>query len=292
LIPTKWYWRPLSAAELIFSTYGWSWIFPFVFGFRFPAIRALAVWGILPVFLFWAFIISYDLRGLYLAMPWIAIVWSAGCFSLYEMARKRPALFPLAGLWLVAFLIELKDKLGALFQSTTKFSIKVFLLSVLFLLMIELMVIAYYFAQKRFAHKTVALSLAAILSLVTTIWCIQFSSDETTQELIDKSITGQRAIGYPELNLYLLKRFSEDGGSGYFATANQLPGFIPGLQDRFKLAQCDDFSFLSDPEIRYYLHMSYCPPIAREELEKRLGEGKIELLRENQDHNDFYEIHR
>ena len=292
LIPTKWYLRPFSAAELIFSTYGWSWLIPFVFGFRLSAIRVLAVWGILPVFLFWAFFISYDLRGLYLAMPWIAIVWSAGCFSLYEIARTRRLHLALVGLWLIAFLFEVKGKLGDLFQSATEFSIYVFFLSALFLLLIQLIALAYFLAPKKNFHGKIALALVSILSLVTTIWCIRFSSDVTSQELINKSITDQRAIGSPELNQYLLKRFSGDGGSGYFASANQLTGFIPGLQERFQVAQCDEFTFLSDPAIRYYLHMTYCPPIAREELERRLGGGYIALLRENQDHNDFYEIHR
>jgi hypothetical protein len=228
LIQTEWYERPFSAAKLFFKTYGWFWLLPFVMGFRYPAIRVLALWGILPVFLFWAILVSYDMRGFYLAMPWIAIVLSAGCYRLYELARSKPLPLP---------------------------------------------------------------AVVVVLSLAATISAIRLSLPEVTQKLVNKSIAYQQGIGSPELNKYLLKLYSEDGGSGYMATSYQFAGFIPGLQERFKLAQCGDLTFLTMLPVRYYLHAPYCSLVQRDDFERNVGNANFKKLMELEGFV-LYEIYR
>lgn len=291
LIPVAWYMRPLSAAGLFFETYGWAWLLPLAVSLRYSVIRAMALWGVLPVFLFWAFLVSYDLRGFYLAMPWMAIMLSAGCYGLYELARTKPLLITIMGAWLIVLGAELWGKLACLTFSTEAPPAGVLIFHALLPLLVWAGVGAHKFAVRAGGEKKVALLLVVTLCLVVTIGGIRLSSPGVTQGLIDKSIADLQEIRFPGLNKFLLRMFSEDRNSGYMATSYQFAAFIPGLKERTKVVGCGDFSFLSMPQqAKYYLHVPWCGLEARIEFEKKLEPENFRLILEVDEHA-LYEIH-
>ncbi len=276
LVSASWFMRPILGTKLLFSTIGWAWIPAFVSGLFNPHARRLALWALLPIFMFWAFFVSYDLRSLFLAFSWIAIILAVGCIKLCNIAYSNPKYAPIIFFWGIVLFIEIIYKSPALASSFFEFSASYekIPIQLILTLLFGLVVVFYSFSLLKTLAlgRAVKFTLAMALILLAAVCGIYADKEFTPEKLVANSIAQQQAIGYSKLNKFLLEYFLEnEGGREYVATSYQFIGFIPGLQQHFKLAQCKDFSFLSIDAVQYYLYTPLCPVSDREQFEKVMG---------------------
>ena len=283
LIPGDWLMRPVNGLQMFFGAIGWAWLPAFIAGLFIPFSRRLALWGVLPIFLFWAFFVSYDLRALFITFSWISLILAVGCFKLFGLMYSRPRLAPFIVIWLGLLSITIINKSPVMVTSMINFAMVYDQISIQFILICLFSVLAIFsgiYGATLIRVRNVLISAILILCIVITVY-YTFSRGKTEQ-LINNSIAKQQEIGYPKLNKSLLEYFPQHvGNNEYVATSYQLMGFIPGLQEHFKLAQCEDLSFLSMDAVKFYLYMTSCPISVRERFEKIMGD-KAQKIKEGQ----------
>lgn len=279
IIPGSFLMRPVNAVALLFSEIGWMWLPALIFGLLHPRSRTLAYWAILPIFTFWAFFASWDLRALFLAFPWIAIVLAAGCLRLYEAAISSKAVYKyLIFCWVLLLLSEIFSKLPSLVASWANLCVQYEQIPIQFVLVYLFGVVIFLLGVKTFSSKELASSTTKHQFLIPLAAMAIFSGyylnkTVTESRLIDTSIAQEQEIGHSKINRFLVEFFSKnEGANQYMATSEQYIGMIPTLQNHFRhIPDCEDFSFLSDNSIKYYLYISECPVSARNRFEQVLG---------------------
>lgn len=84
-LKAAWYLRPYEGAKMIIAQVGWWPAAFFVMGAWIRPFRVLLV-PFTTIYLAWAFIVSYDPRNLYVALPLIAFLIAAGIISTIKLA--------------------------------------------------------------------------------------------------------------------------------------------------------------------------------------------------------------
>ena len=289
LIPGAFLMRPIRGAAMFFDAVGWLWAAPFAIGLLNPIARRIAAWGVLPLFAIWAFTVSYDLRGLFITLPWIALVMAAGCVigARWTMQSK---LFGAAALaWTAALGWQTVAKAPTMMLQIADGIPLNFLYGVMMILVICVLARIAFSGIGSQPRIVVGCLLGAVAGLV--LLTAHFSSQAVSSRLRAESLAQQQRLGDPELNGFLLEFFANRPWSpGDIATSHQYLGFVPGLKDHYRYAPCKyDAALFGDPSIRYYLTSFACPyPDTSDTISRLPGARKVRAGATY----EFYELNR
>jgi hypothetical protein len=261
LISGHWLMRPINGFVMLFDQIGWPWFLAFFVGLMQPALRRLAIIGIFPIFIFWAFTVSYDLRALFVVFPWISLILAAGCIKLQQYIHSNPNLSVPIKFWFALLFVEAIFKLPSIKYGISSEPFTYLLRSSVVASVLLALWFAYIHIRK--TRNGINISILTIVLLVCGLLPF-LSSEEITRKLVTRSITQQKNLGVPEMNKYLLGYFSDNPGSvGDLATAWLYIRHVPGLKTHYRWHGCkEDFSKLMNPQVHYILITTFCNDFA------------------------------
>ncbi|WP_167631294.1 hypothetical protein [Mariprofundus ferrooxydans] len=267
-ISVVWYLRPLHAVQMFFDGYGWVWFPVLALGLRNPLARKLAILVVLPVFMLWAFVVSYDLRSLSLALPSVAFIFATGCYEFWGIARNYIAGRFAFVAWLALLLASNFMDIPTLMAWPNSVPKKFFV--VIFIALISAGMLFWFCQKWRVSQRAIILLTISVMIIFITGMSFILPTG-INEKIIARSIYLQQKIGSSDVNDYLLKYFSDHNYSETLASNYLFLGFIPGLKERYMYANCG----VMNPAVRYYLWSPDCTDKEMTNFENKVGAGNF-----------------
>jgi hypothetical protein len=266
LIPSPYWLRPLTAlreySDIRLSAL-WGALLVLALAGR-ADIRRLFAFFLLPQYLFWAVLVSYDLRSAYSYLPWLAMASASGLVMLLDASKCHRLLkLPVWGLLIYLAVFSMR------YVDLTQQWRKTLLLTVLSLA-------AWYWGPRwknvlatngRFGGKA-ALSVG-VLFLAAPVLVPESRLLNTNTRLRIQS----NNMGFNQLLFDTMKNESRwMMGSDW-----QMPLNLPGFERRFTPCGCDVGAVLQS-KIKYYIYATaFCHGSARQDIENALQRKHIDF---------------
>ncbi|WP_028535925.1 hypothetical protein [Paludibacterium yongneupense] len=261
LIPSPYWLRPLTALRE-FSDIRLSALWALLLGVALAGrsdIRRLFVFFLLPQYLFWAVLVSYDLRSGYTFLPWVAMGAASGLVVLLD-ASRRHWLFrlPVWGLLIYLAVFALR------YVDVTKHKGKTLLLTALVLVGWRMLSRR---APLRLGRRG---ALAGVLVLLLAPLLVP---DGRLLDLNTRLRIQSNNMGFNQLLYDTMKNESHwMMGSDW-----QMPLNLPTFERRFTPCGCDVGAVLQY-KIKYYIYASaFCKGSARQDIENALRRKHIDF---------------
>ena len=290
----KWYARPYDGLFQVFNQIGWWWLVLFIIGLRDHNGRRFALWVVLPLYCFWALILSYDLRGLTAALPAIALVMGYGVQTVYQRVRN-PVLSVLVLVFICVTLIQkLSYNYTLIYQPSHDMTWVMPVLLAFIIICIWQVALNHSVLIGRQNEGFVAL-IRSMPFWVPTIMIIviALSLPLKSVDLLNQAIEKKSLIGESSINIFLRDFLAKHPDGGQVGTAYQMMGFVPGISERFQMVQCSTkqqfLSGIALDRVGYIMLMPGCPKEDYDFMARAVERGAFHLLFEQSGYR-FYDI--
>lgn len=263
--------RPLAALKMFFDVNGYLWIIPLVVGLRARLSRVMMLYSVMPTLLVWIFFVSYDLRALYLVLPWLAMFVAYGIIRWWQFGVQSILHKLLLMSWFVCLAYHVFEKQYMLVSPANPLITYNDLLA--HLLAIPPIWLLIQMVQMVLARRVVSggtIFLSSLATLVVIFILLTPSKYKRTPDLIDSAYSDQLNAVAPRVNNILYSLFKNDGGHGYLFTPYLPVGYIYGLGERFIRSKCGGDAWVETSAVaRYYLHAPWCSEGDKDRFEAR-----------------------
>jgi hypothetical protein len=264
--------RPLNGFYNFFSIVGWGFLPLIIFGLFNKLASRLFLFLVLPVFTIWSFGFSYDIRGLYIIYPSISIIIAFGINSIIIRSQKSKFILVISFFYFLAIIFEIYPRLDLLqaksihlrylsshIINVIKISNEFLFFYFLFCILLIINLYYIYYSEFNLYKKYVVFLITLLISFfVLSSYLPHKLSDNY---LMQRAIKNLNLVGYENVNTYLLDYFSKNeiSEAKFIASSNPYLEALPVLSSHFVYTRCENFGFLTDPNIVYYLWMADCP---------------------------------
>lgn len=283
VLKTGWYTRPYEGLKLLHTQLGW-WPLCFIaLGLLIKSNRVLIL-PVMSVYLFWAYIVSYDTRNLYVVLPLFSYLIAAGIIgSVYIVFNntfiRTYAYIPLNIKNMFSAKIGNFQKSYYSFLSSLPLSNKV---SFVFDLNVS------NFIQYLFRTGLSKTSYVLIITMLFVTPLMIFKNDISNLDYAwakEKSLNEQLKIGGVwEMNHYLYDvfRLKYTGTGVKIATDYQMMFYIPGLEEFYYDVHTLDYNYFSkaflNKETRFILTANTAAKEIAEYMKDGVAAGKFKLI--------------
>jgi len=265
--------RPWWAALKLFEVIGWVSLAAMIASLFQKPSRNLLAFLLAPLFLFWAFFVSYDLRSAYVCYPLIAAAIGLGFTALLAHAKHEKTLYVVTA-WLGAFGIETIHR-GIFVNFNIDYLPAILLMSALISLHLVTLLWMRGPAKTILVDEFKLLLVSIFLGILSLLIVKTYVTDDA---LLAQNETKRNESNDHGFNQLISEIFKSDLDNSYILSSWQLLYNLPATEDHYLFRYCGDVELLARPNINYYLHDPTCDPATLEKARTIIKSNSSTLL--------------